>query len=223
MMYAGGIVDTLVDGDASSSDERIQMLTAIFFGLYLLMATQDIAVDGWASGRSRAARLGRPRAARVRRGGAVYFAAPAFARTKRPTPDHQPKPTQTLDHHPLSHCPCLSTPLPACPPTPNMPPQALSMLSKPNVEYGSTCNSIGQNLGYFISFVGFLTFNNVDVCNSIRGFTGASHGSKASYQNGPFFSFCELCRTRAPCGPLSVGVAKRTASSNQPPPVTRDP
>ena len=89
MLYTAGTVDTLLDGSVED-DFRVQKLTAIFFGLYLLMATQDIAVDGW----------------------------------------------------------------------------ALSMLSKENVELGSTCNTIGQNLGYFISFVGFLAFNNPDVCNA---------------------------------------------------------
>lgn len=40
------MVDTLLDGSVDD-DNRVQKLTAIFFGLYLLMATQDIAVDGW--------------------------------------------------------------------------------------------------------------------------------------------------------------------------------
>lgn len=42
---------------------------------------------------------------------------------------------------------------------------ALTMLSSENVGYGSTCNTIGQTLGYFISQVGFLAFNSPDVCN----------------------------------------------------------
>jgi PAT family acetyl-CoA transporter-like MFS transporter 1 len=58
-------------------------ITAFFFALYFLMATQDIAVDGW----------------------------------------------------------------------------ALTMLSRKNRGRGPVCNSIGQNIGYFLSFVGFLALN----------------------------------------------------------------
>jgi len=65
---------------------HVQGITMYFFSLYFLMATQDIAVDGW----------------------------------------------------------------------------ALTMLSKENRGKGPVCNSIGQNIGYFISFVGFLALNDVD-------------------------------------------------------------
>ena len=65
---------------------HVQGITMYFFTLYFLMATQDIAVDGW----------------------------------------------------------------------------ALTMLSKENRGKGPVCNSIGQNIGYFISFVGFLALNDVD-------------------------------------------------------------
>jgi PAT family acetyl-CoA transporter-like MFS transporter 1 len=61
----------------------VKGVTAFFFILYFLMATQDIAVDGW----------------------------------------------------------------------------ALTMLSKKNRGKGPVCNSIGQNLGYFMAFVGFLALN----------------------------------------------------------------
>lgn len=62
---------------------NVKGVTAFFFVLYFLMATQDIAVDGW----------------------------------------------------------------------------ALTMLSKKNRGRGPVCNSIGQNIGYFLSFVGFLALN----------------------------------------------------------------
>ena len=65
-------------------------MTAFFFALYFLMATQDIAVDGW----------------------------------------------------------------------------ALTMLSPPHVEKGSTMNVIGQNLGSFLGFVFFLALNDADTCNT---------------------------------------------------------
>ena len=82
----------LTDGIASASTSmNIQGVTAYFFVLYFCMATQDIAVDGW----------------------------------------------------------------------------ALTMLSKKNRNKGPICNSIGQNIGYFISFVGFLSLNDVDACNKV--------------------------------------------------------
>lgn len=82
-----GLAD-VVSGAASASTSAaeafdVKGVTAFFFVLYFLMATQDIAVDGW----------------------------------------------------------------------------ALTMLSKKNRGRGPVCNSIGQNLGYFMAFVGFLALN----------------------------------------------------------------
>ena len=71
---------------AESSPFNVKGVTAFFFALYFLMATQDIAVDGW----------------------------------------------------------------------------ALTMLSKKNRGRGPVCNSIGQNIGYFLSFVGFLALNDAE-------------------------------------------------------------
>ena len=68
---------------AAGNHFDVKGVTAFFFILYFLMATQDIAVDGW----------------------------------------------------------------------------ALTMLSKKNRGRGPVCNSIGQNLGYFLAFVGFLALN----------------------------------------------------------------
>jgi len=42
---------------------------------------------------------------------------------------------------------------------------ALTMLSRENVGFASTCNTIGQTLGFFISQVGFLALYDADVCN----------------------------------------------------------
>jgi PAT family acetyl-CoA transporter-like MFS transporter 1 len=70
---------------------NVKGVTAFFFVLYFLMATQDIAVDGW----------------------------------------------------------------------------ALTMLSKKNRGRGPICNSIGQNIGYFLSFVGFLALNDAESCELI--------------------------------------------------------
>jgi len=82
-----------IDGWVSeNSDEppSMHMLTGYFFVLYFLMATQDIAVDGW----------------------------------------------------------------------------ALTMLSPKNVGYASTCNTIGQTVGYFIAYIGFLTLNDPVTSNT---------------------------------------------------------
>jgi MFS transporter, PAT family, solute carrier family 33 (acetyl-CoA transportor), member 1 len=70
---------------------NVKGLTIFFFVLYFLMATQDIAVDGW----------------------------------------------------------------------------ALTMLSKKNRGRGPICNSIGQNVGYFLSFVGFLALNDAESSEAI--------------------------------------------------------
>jgi len=70
----------------SAASMNVKGVTIFFFALYFLMATQDIAVDGW----------------------------------------------------------------------------ALTMLSKKNRGRGPVCNSIGQNLGYFLSFVGFLALNDAE-------------------------------------------------------------
>lgn len=83
-----GLENTAAAGGVGSvaSEMHVKGVTAFFFVLYFLMATQDIAVDGW----------------------------------------------------------------------------ALTMLSKKNRGKGPVCNSIGQNIGYFLSYVGFLALNDVD-------------------------------------------------------------
>eukprot|EP00804_Cyclotella_cryptica_P018501 CCRYP_004332-RA/>CCRYP_004332-RA protein AED:0.30 eAED:0.30 QI:484/1/1/1/0/0.5/2/105/622 len=83
-----GLDNTAAAGGAGNvaTEMHVKGVTAFFFVLYFLMATQDIAVDGW----------------------------------------------------------------------------ALTMLSKKNRGKGPVCNSIGQNIGYFLSYVGFLALNDVD-------------------------------------------------------------
>lgn len=71
---------------AAGAPMNVKGVTAFFAALFFLMATQDIAVDGW----------------------------------------------------------------------------ALTMLSKKNRGKGPICNSIGQNIGYFLSYVGFLALNDAD-------------------------------------------------------------
>ena len=43
---------------------------------------------------------------------------------------------------------------------------ALTMLSKENVGLASTCNSVGQTAGFFISYTFFLAFNSPEFCNN---------------------------------------------------------
>ena len=94
---------------------NVQGVTAFFFVLYFLMATQDIAVDGW----------------------------------------------------------------------------ALTMLSPKNRGRGPICNSIGQNIGYFLSFVGFLALNDAESSEMIwRPLLGlASDPSKGIVSLGGFIRF----------------------------------
>ncbi|XP_029699948.1 acetyl-coenzyme A transporter 1 isoform X1 [Takifugu rubripes] len=86
MIYLSGTVNLLLQ---SEGGPQIVPLTAVFFMLAFLAATQDIAVDGW----------------------------------------------------------------------------ALTMLSRENVGYASTCNSVGQTAGYFMGNVLFLALESADFCN----------------------------------------------------------
>uniref|UniRef100_A0A7E4WBZ2 Acetyl-coenzyme A transporter 1 n=1 Tax=Panagrellus redivivus TaxID=6233 RepID=A0A7E4WBZ2_PANRE len=45
---------------------------------------------------------------------------------------------------------------------------ALTMLSRKNVGYASTCNVVGQTIGYFWGNVGLLTLESKDFCNRFR-------------------------------------------------------
>jgi hypothetical protein len=82
---------TTATATTTTTTMDVRGLTLFFFTLYFLMATQDIAVDGW----------------------------------------------------------------------------ALTMLSRKNRGKGPVCNSIGQNIGYFLSYVGFLALNDVDSSENI--------------------------------------------------------
>ena len=44
---------------------------------------------------------------------------------------------------------------------------ALTMLSKANRGRGPLCNSIGQNIGYFMSYVGFLALNDAETSDKV--------------------------------------------------------
>ena len=53
---------------------------------------------------------------------------------------------------------------------------ALTMLSKENVGFASTCNTIGQTAGYFIAFTVFMALESADFCNSYLRFTPSDTG-----------------------------------------------
>ena len=53
---------------------------------------------------------------------------------------------------------------------------ALTMLSKENVGFASTCNTIGQTAGYFIAFTIFMALESADFCNSYLRFTPSDTG-----------------------------------------------
>ncbi|PFH34925.1 putative Acetyl-coenzyme A transporter [Besnoitia besnoiti] len=91
MVWGGAperIMNWIGDGADGQTEPNVESLTLFFGILYFLMATQDIAVDGW----------------------------------------------------------------------------ALTMLSADNKGMASTCNTVGQTLGYFVSYVGFLALNDPQTC-----------------------------------------------------------
>ncbi|KAG7333510.1 hypothetical protein KOW79_003645 [Hemibagrus wyckioides] len=53
---------------------------------------------------------------------------------------------------------------------------ALTMLSRENVGYASTCNSVGQTAGYFLGNVLFLALESADFCNKYLRFEPQDHG-----------------------------------------------
>ena len=101
-------------GSSGQTSLDVKGVTAFFFCLYFLMATQDIAVDGW----------------------------------------------------------------------------ALTMLNKKNRGRGPVCNSIGQNLGYFLAFVGFLAFNDAESSDKLwRPLLGLKPNGTGLISLGSFIRF----------------------------------
>ncbi|TMW56079.1 hypothetical protein Poli38472_008727 [Pythium oligandrum] len=90
LMIGGSFFISELLGEGDGQKPHVIYLTIFFFVLYFMMATQDIAVDGW----------------------------------------------------------------------------ALTMLSEKNVGHASTCNTVGQTLGYFVAYVGFLALHDPATCNS---------------------------------------------------------
>lgn len=90
LMIGGSTFIGALLGEEPGEKPHVVYLTIFFFVLYFMMATQDIAVDGW----------------------------------------------------------------------------ALTMLSEKNVGHASTCNSVGQTLGFFVAYVGFLALHDPATCNA---------------------------------------------------------
>ncbi|KAI9911069.1 hypothetical protein PsorP6_008839 [Peronosclerospora sorghi] len=90
LMIVGSYFMSDMLGEGENQKPHVIYLTVFFFILYFMMATQDIAVDGW----------------------------------------------------------------------------AITMLSNKNVGHASTCNTVGQTIGYFVAYVGFLALNDPATCNS---------------------------------------------------------
>eukprot|EP01023_Acetabularia_acetabulum_P012544 TRINITY_DN15874_c0_g1_i1.p2 TRINITY_DN15874_c0_g1~~TRINITY_DN15874_c0_g1_i1.p2 ORF type:complete len:177 (-),score=24.74 TRINITY_DN15874_c0_g1_i1:496-1026(-) len=89
---------------------------------------------------------------------------------------------------------------------------ALTLLSKGHVGYASTCQTIGMNIGYFLSFTVFLALNDPDFCNSYFRSTPQSVGiiTLASYLKfwGCTFAIITLLVALLKSGPeLQFGVA----------------
>eukprot|EP00899_Mesostigma_viride_P028794 jgi/Mesvir1/909/Mv17471-RA.1 len=110
LLLSADSVDKMLGSPGTTPD--VVGLTYLFSALYVLMATQDIAVDGW----------------------------------------------------------------------------GLTMLSRRNVGYSSTCNVIGQALGYTVSFIIFIALNSPEFCNAyLRPSTDASDVGMVSL--GSFMKF----------------------------------
>ncbi|GLE10120.1 hypothetical protein PINS_up022115 [Pythium insidiosum] len=90
LMIGGSFFISDMLGEGEGQKPHVMALTIFFFVLYFMMATQDIAVDGW----------------------------------------------------------------------------ALTMLSSHHVGHASTCNTVGQTLGYFVAYVGFLALHDPATCNA---------------------------------------------------------
>lgn len=66
---------------------------------------------------------------------------------------------------------------------------ALTMLKKENVGHASTCNSVGQTAGYFLSYVLFMALESPTFCNQYLRNVPSDKG-KQIYMK-PFFSLKE--------------------------------
>ncbi|KAI9183551.1 hypothetical protein H9P43_004469 [Blastocladiella emersonii ATCC 22665] len=66
---------------------------------------------------------------------------------------------------------------------------ALTLLSRENMQFASTCQTIGINIGYFLSFTIFLAFNSAEFCNKYIRSVPSDAGL---LQLGPYLGFWSL-------------------------------
>ena len=136
MMLVGSSTINDWVGETPGTQPEVSILSIYFFVLYFLMATQDIAVDGW----------------------------------------------------------------------------AITMLSDSNKGLAAVCNSVGQNVGYFISYVGFLTLNDPAVCNKyLRSVPNVDEGLVSLAGFMAFFGWVFVGTT------LYVWIFKTEAIAEEPP------
>ncbi|ORZ36113.1 MFS general substrate transporter [Catenaria anguillulae PL171] len=66
---------------------------------------------------------------------------------------------------------------------------ALTLLSRENMQFASTCQTVGINIGYFMSFTIFLAFNSAEFCNKYIRSVPSDLGL---LQLGPYLGFWAL-------------------------------
>lgn len=67
---------------------------------------------------------------------------------------------------------------------------ALTMLKKCNVGHASTCNSVGQTAGFFLSYVLFMALESASFCNSYLRSEPQPEGKSGNFN---VFFFCLCC------------------------------
>ena len=66
---------------------------------------------------------------------------------------------------------------------------ALTMLSEAHVDMASVCNSLGQNLGWGLSFISFMTLGDADTCNKYRSYFGYEPSPEPAVTLGGFMYY----------------------------------
>lgn len=73
---------------------------------------------------------------------------------------------------------------------------ALELLSQENVGWASTCQTVGMNIGYFLSFTVFLALNDPEFCNAWLRAPGAPSDQGDLADDGFFCFFCACACAR---------------------------
>lgn len=72
---------------------------------------------------------------------------------------------------------------------------ALTLLSKQHVSWAATCQSVGMNVGYFLSFTVFLALNDASFCNAYLRHTQSEVGLLTLSQYLLFWGWTYICVT----------------------------